>query len=465
MKEKIRWIGILLVLLFCVFGITRWVDNSMVCGVQIIPTEKLMDLAEGMEHIEVAENIEELICFDGQIVPYNKKSNTFYVSQNADTFIFDGNFSVLGDNCNIYIEKDSCLENKSKAIREGHTFKLWIIDEQAYTTVNLIFTGLPILNLQMKQELSEEETPCHLMLYNPYDEEVNLYSIKTSESLLKEKIASGTLSLKLYNKDYSDGKKLNLLSIGKHSSWKLYPITEKDRNPVGVMLSAYVWNAICEGEDKIKLQRDFGMVEVFLNGEYLGLYCMAPKINETYLDLAEGDYLYRIEDVENTDNISFNSENRNSNICDYNFFLQLTGSMKNAEEDFFVMYDESEDFYYRIPAKHTFCFAEFPAEQGYLSMEAEKYIVQDEIFAAYIQDGTVQEKIKITEQWNTLRQNGLSTEELLTQAQQYQQLLEKSGYFARSGNEELVNRCAQVQQYVTKRMDYLDCYYGTIDGN
>ena len=91
----------------------------------------------------------------------------------------------------------------------------------------------------------------------------------------------------------------------------------------------------------MNLQRDFRLVEVFLNGEYYGLYCMAPKTNETYLNLAEGDYLYRIEDVENTDNVEdfvnsifLDSENRHSNICDYNFFLQATGSMKNAEEDF-----------------------------------------------------------------------------------------------------------------------------------
>ena len=174
-------------------------------------------------------------------MPYNKKTNTFYVSQNTDTVSFDGSFTVLENNCSIYIEKDSCLEDKSKAIQEGHLFKLWIVDGQIYTTVNLIFTGLPILNLQMEQELSEEEATCHLMLHNPYDEEVNQYSIKTSESLMKEKIASGTLSLKLYKKDYDDGK-IKFVKHGKTFFVEIVPCYGKDRNPVGIMLSAYVWN-------------------------------------------------------------------------------------------------------------------------------------------------------------------------------------------------------------------------------
>ena len=64
MKREDKVVCILLVLLFCVFGIARWIDKSMVCGVQIISTDKLMELTEGMDYVEVAENIEELICFE-----------------------------------------------------------------------------------------------------------------------------------------------------------------------------------------------------------------------------------------------------------------------------------------------------------------------------------------------------------------------------------------------------------------
>lgn len=476
MKEKIRWMFILFILLVCVFGITNWVNNAVMCGIQIVSKEEMENLTEGLNYIETIENIDNLIYYEKQVMPYDSRTNTFYVSQNINTVDFTGSFTLNENEYDMYIEKDDYMQDKEKAISEGHSFKIWILEGQSYMCCNLIFTGLPIMNFQMERELSEEKEGGYFILYNPYDEEVNQYSIKISDMLLKEAITSRTLSCELYKKDYTHTKKLNLLNIGKYSSWKLYSITEKERNPVSIMLSAYVWNTICDENNKKKLRRSYELVEVFLNGEYRGLYCLAPKLNKTYFDVDEDSFIWRIEDVaseeraENNgdylDDFQMNNINQNRNVVDYDFFLQVTGSIKNGEEDFFILYDGTEESYYKIPAKYTFCFGEFPTKQGYLSINADTYMVEDTEFEMYIANCMMQEKKEITIQWNAIRKSGLSTDNILEQSQKYYQVLEKSGCFTRGIHaEDFTTKYEQVKQYVVNRMDYLDFYYNAIDGN
>lgn len=460
MKEKVKWMLILFMLLICVFIGASWVDSAVLCGMQIVSAEQRVNLTEGLEYVENAEGIENLLNYENQSIPYDQQTNTFYVSQNMNTEDFEGSFSLCEKGI-IYLDKDDYIHDKTKAISEGHSFTIWIVVEQTYMTCHLIFTGLPIVNLQTEKEISTEKQSGYFSLYNPYDEEVNQYSIKISDMLLKEAIASRTISCELYKEDYIDTKKLNLLNMGKYSEWKLYAVTEKERNPVGMMLAAYVWNTICEEEENQKLQRKYELAEVFLNGEYQGLYCMAPKVDEKFLDMDEDDFLCRIEDMENVDSIQ-----ENTNVVGYNFFLQVTGSVKNAEENFYVLYDKSADSYCKIPAKYSFCFGEFPADKGWLSMQADTYMIEDIAFEQYLWNSAISERMSILSLWNEMRQRGLSMESMLALVQKYQQTLERSGYVARSMDaEEWLQKCEQVRQYVIKRMDYLDDYYNAIGGN
>lgn len=492
MKKRPVWIGCLIVGLLGSMLLFHKVDDMEFCGLQVKSADRLSEMTSAMQFVDKPENVDELIELDGQHIPYDRFSNTFYISQSTEVAEYAGTFHTVGDNCEIYIEQDEALDDKQSAVAQGHVFKLWFLAGDMYTTANMIYTGLPVLSIGASDDaVTTAYTQGDMIIYNPDDTDINGMSVKQSAVLVKQNENTGTITFKLYKKAYEEERNLSLLGLGKRTSWKLYRVSDKDDTFVRTILSSYVWNGVCGDEN---LQYGMEPAEVIVDGKYAGLYYLSPKVGKGFLSLAENDRVYECEDAledgtqvykvigdeETPENRAgmeayldmlegFSEEDLEKinpdNYINYHLYLQAVCGIENSREEYYVIAKNREGsyLYERIPEKSNYVWGLYPSKIGWQSMRAAENIMED---AAYhlIVARDISVAARTTERWNELRADVLSTTVLTQVAYLYEKKLADSGYIAREGNQETYQAaCDALYDMITERMDYLDSYFNSED--
>lgn len=467
------------------------IDAMEFNGMQVMSEEQLERLTEGLNRVFSPQNADALIEFNGHAIPYDRSHNIFYVSQPLEDKEYAGTFSAVGDNCMVYLQQDDALKDKQSAIAEGHTFTLWIVTENDYTVSNLIFTGLPMVSICTGEgSLTDEYGRGNIIVQNPDDNDVITMSVKESAMEVKTNYNSGTISFKLYKDNYNEERDLSLLGLGKQTSWKLYPVYRKDYSASREMVAFYIWNSIC-GDST--LEKGMEYAEIIVDGEYRGLYYLAPKAGKGYLNLGVDDREYECEELledgtklydvvgdddtpENrsaleeyeslwkADNHDFSQIDIN-NYINYNIYLQAACAIQNSMEEYLVIAYEQDGSYIfsKMPGRSKFVLGLYPSEIGWQSVAAVEDIIEDDgyvIMAAQSED-VVQ---KTAQRWRELRRNALSTDNLLRTAYTCEQRLADSGYIVREEEPgAFPTWCDDLHDLIRKRMDYLDSYYGNVD--
>ncbi|MGN0277908.1 MAG: CotH kinase family protein [Lachnospiraceae bacterium] len=488
MKKKSVWIVCLIVMFFGSILLFHIVNDMEFCGLQVKSGERLSEMTSSMNFVDKPENLDELIELDGQSIPYDRFSNTFYISQSTEVAEYAGTFRVVGDNCEIYIERDEVLDDKLTAISQGHVFKLWFLAGDDYATANLIYSGLPVLSIGTDEDsVTTSYVQGEMVLQNPDDRDINGMSVKQSAVLVKQNENTGTITFKLYKTNYEEERNLSLLGLGKHTSWKLYPVSDKDDTLVRTVLSSYVWNGVCGNEN---LQRGMQFAEVIVDGQYNGLYNLTPKAGKGFLGLGETDRVYECEDILEDGSLIYEvigdedtSENRaelesyqsmlsdfttedlnrfdQDNLINYYIYLQTVCGIQNSQEEYYVIAKkQGEDYFYqRMPEKSNYVWGIYPSKIGWQSMTATENIMEDAVYDLIAeQDASIE--ARTTKRWNDLRSDVLSTPVLTQLVYSYEQKLADSGYIIRMDKQDTYDdSCDILQDMIIKRMDYLDNYY------
>lgn len=486
MKKKPVWMFFLAVSLFCLTVAMDRIDDMEFHGLRVMPEEKLAELTEGLGRVDSPQNAEELILLDGHAVPYDRDNNLFYVSQPMEGKAYAGTFTSAGENCTLYLQEDDALEDKQDAIARGHRFKVWFVTENAYAVSEMVFTGLPMVCIRSEAgKLASSYGKGNIVIHNPDDKDVITMSVKESAVETKINYNSGTISFKLYKKQYDQERDLSLLGLGKRTSWKLYPVYEKDHAFSGEIVANYVWNCVC-GDDT--LQKGMEYAEVIVDGQYKGLYYLAPKIGKGYLSLGEKDRAYecvgtledgtRLFEVTGDEDIQENREalaqyegmwQKNGdaaqadieNYINYNIYLQAACAVQNSMENFYVIAREEGGAYQfcRIPERSKFVFGMYPSRIGWQSVFAKENIMEDVEYACL--SGQMEDIWPRTAaKWKELRRNALSTDSLLGVAYLYEQRLADSGYIIREEETSAYgSACETLHELIRERMDNLDHYY------
>lgn len=491
MKKKPIWMLCLILALFVSYVVLNRLDDMEFNGMRVMSGEQLERLTEGLNRVSSPQNADALIELDGHAIPYDSSRNTFYVSQPLEGKKYAGTFTAVGDNCTVYLQQDDALKGKQDAIANGHIFSLWFVTESDYTVSDLIFTGLPTVSISTGEgRLTDEYGRGNVIVQNPDDNDVVTMSIKESAMEVKTNYNSGTISFRLYKDNYNEERDLSLLGLGKQTSWKLYPIYRKDYSASREMVAFYIWNSIC-GDST--LQKGMEYAEIIVDGEYMGLYYLAPKVGKGYLDLAQEDRAYECEELledgtklydvvgdddtpekrsalEEYDNL-WKADNHDfsqidiNNYINYNIYLQAACAIQNSMEEYFVIaYEQNGSYKFcKMPGRSKFVFGLYPSEIGWQSVTAAENIIADDgyvIMAAQSED-IVQ---KTAQRWRTLRRNALSTDNLLQTAYTCEQRLADSGYIVREEEPGAFPIwCDDLHDLIRERMDYLDSYYGNAD--
>ncbi len=490
MKKKPVWMFFLVISLFCLVVAIDRIDDMEFHGMRVLPEEKLAKLTESLGRVDSPQNAEELILLDGHGIPYDRDNNLFYVSQSTEGKEYAGTFTAAGSGCVLYLQKDDALKDKQDAIARGHRFKVWFVTENAYAVSELVFTGLPMVCIRSEAGgLTDGYGRGSIVVQNPDDTDIITMSVKESAIETKVNHNSGTISFKLFKNQYDQERDLSLLGMGKRTSWKLYPVYEKDDAASREMVANYVWNCVCS-EDT--LQKGMEYAEVIVDGEYKGLYYLAPKVGKGYLDLGEKDRAYECEEVLEDGTKRYEvigdqdtQENREQllwyenlwqagnedfarlnieNYINYNIYLQAACAVQNSMEEYYVIAREQDGEYgfYKMPGRSKFVFGLYPSRIGWQSVFATENIMEDAEYDCL--SGQMDDIAPRTAaRWKELRQNALSTQSLLSVAYLCEQRLADSGYIVREEEHSAYGTaCDNLHEMIRERMAHLDQYYESI---
>ena len=128
--------------------------NNFVLG---IPVASSSEILSGKEKRILDGN--PGICFEDTELPFDGASHTFYLAQNFDEDLWTGHLSVQAqeENWLLYAAEDGYWQKKKDAIRENHSFTLWLVGENSYYEFNLLITGMPVISISTERTEMPEE--------------------------------------------------------------------------------------------------------------------------------------------------------------------------------------------------------------------------------------------------------------------------------------------------------------------
>ena len=448
---------------------------ALICGISWFEKEEqghLMGLAVRSEEAlrqewgdntfyDALENAGELLLFDGNIMPYDSLTNTFYITQNTDNASYDGTLGVSDDRIDACFIADGYETQKALGIAEGHTYRIWLCDGNAAAICNVVMSGLPVVAVNAEDlpddSLLSEEAAKDIVRAKPEyidgdisvltadDEDLGNISDRTSHMECKRSTSGETITCKLCSKKDSDNKKISFLSMGKHDAWKLYKVSEQDDTCIQMMLAYEMWNE-CTAIEKLSVPCRF--VELVVNDKYEGLYILRPRTDDDYFDLSDKNMVIQTEDMPADQKIY--TKYRPMNAEDFGLWLQATESYVVLFDDMVIIDDGNESLF--LPGKPEYVFGNFPGRYSYMSYQSEQRIIKASDFE-WDEDAKALEKTMSSE-WKEARNSFLNDDTLAAE------IWDMISYLKQSG---LATRRNISDESVTSLIDGLGLRYGYVD--
>lgn len=315
-----------LLLLVLVFGFDasnrNYAKDYRVNGKAIEYAERIMGMAvvddtSFLNHLEKREMEENTqIFFENTIIPYEASTNILYVAQNNTQLEWEGELTS-GKDTFLCTRKDEYWDRKADAIKENHEFPVWLLTEDGYYELSMVVTSLPVISMTTERIEEAEDIPYEvdpdkkfygsetqhygqIRIFNPGVGTTH-YEITESNVRYHEKGISSSVypkdgySLSLLD-DKEDNLNISLLGMRSDNSWKLNALMS-DQTKVREKTAAQIWEQIDLANATInEAGPRMEYVEVILDNEYLGLYCLVEPVDEKKLELDANDVLYKIID-------------------------------------------------------------------------------------------------------------------------------------------------------------------------
>ena len=233
------------------------------------------------ERKETTELIKYLKINDIDTV-YDKKLDLYYYSipmENKDkNYVLKLN---LEDNLKYKIyDYNTNLIN----VEYNKEYKIIIYNEKKYQIIKVKFTNLPLIDIESESNITDNETNTIFKYINPS----NLDQVITESAKMKVRGATTrwydkkSYKVEFYNSSYDKEKNINIDNFYYGSSFILDGLY-RDNSKIRNVLAINLWNEISNDFNNVDVYSEF--VEVFVNGEYLGLYAFTEPINRKKLNL------------------------------------------------------------------------------------------------------------------------------------------------------------------------------------
>jgi hypothetical protein len=282
------------------------------------------------------------------------------------------------DKYNPYIKYKSSLNNISIAILKdkitdelianNHFIKLLVYNDEYYKEYDITVTTLPIMNISFddtdenKANIQEKDKDVYGAFYL-FDNESNIETTTNLKFHVRGATSAGLpkKGYKLSLKD-SDGNSFNqnLLNMRNDDDWLLYPWYNEEEMVRGPF-SSRIWYDIFSSDNsfKVKAGNYYKYVELFMNGEYYGLYSFGFPIDSKQLELTSSDYLFKKgAGYKELDYFDLNDNNpipswidKSNNQSDNNFYYlkKYFNDLNTATSltDYYLLHDKTNlyDYY------------------------------------------------------------------------------------------------------------------------
>ena len=287
-KVKRRIIIGSIIFLFLFLGNSYFANHvkSDIMSVKVLKTaEEEHFIKDGKKEVLKAQ-----ILYNGFPVVYEESSNTIYISQNLYKDRWTG--KLKASNGRLKIKEDEFVDKKAEALEKGHAFTLYWYDEEAYWKYNLVFTGMPMISLKT-ENFENESTEIWAGTVEVYDSYRTGMEYHKSDCTFNIRGGSTRSFPKKGYKVELINEKTSFEGMRKDDDWILNSLYD-DAGLIHNMTSMKVWDEITE-YNTVKGDGGFNgeYAEVFINGEYNGVYLLSERIDEKELSLNKNDKLYK----------------------------------------------------------------------------------------------------------------------------------------------------------------------------
>lgn len=270
-------------------------DYGDEASVQVIDADKFAKLQKKCKSVDFDP---DALTLGGSPVPCDENSETFYIPQDMDSASSANQMQGEIGGASVYFLSDDRLDSLQDAIQDGYAFTCLIVRGRTCFQANVIFTGLPAVSIRYEGTEPTRQKEVHegsFVLDDPGKGEVvstpcTFHVRGNTSSMFPKK--SYKVSLKREN---GSNYKQPLLGMRRDDDWILNAVYQDDTH-IREKVAMDLWNEVNGLEKTPVYTSRMEYVEVFLNNEYRGLYCLQEPVDKKMVGLENGDILYKIKD-------------------------------------------------------------------------------------------------------------------------------------------------------------------------
>lgn len=350
MKHKLALLIVsLFTLCFMFIGEYLCYENK-ICGIRTVTQNEWNEIVS--ERSCEPQNIK--LYFEQASVPFDQAQNSYYISQSTGTERWQGALSA-DEEWNLLILRPDV--KKAELIRSGETISLLVYNDETFDVKNLVISGFPVISLEESYTDGEMIYGDMVFMGNEYLQEGN--GIKTEEISCRYHVRGG-FSASNPKKSYkvnlldarNNARKESFLGMRDDNDWILNPLFF-DNSKMREKIAYDLWNDMT---DQYFMHLEY--VEVIINNEYQGVYCLQEPIDLKTFNESERSMLYSTKswDYEHDDDriYRWDSIPDNEILNEYSFdkyqdpelALELLKVMNaeikniNYESEYSVIFDE-----------------------------------------------------------------------------------------------------------------------------
>ncbi|MCM1267665.1 MAG: CotH kinase family protein [Bacteroidales bacterium] len=261
----------------------------------------------------------DALNFDEETLFFDVSDNTFYYSLiEGNAKAYDPIVKVKSKNKDLKI---AFLEDRitSEKIKKNDTITVLTYTGTEYCCYSLKCTILPLMNIECREEIMDDSLPMNISLFDNRQGAAQRVIMSAGNihvrggssraypkkgyrfSLTQESIGGNTRT-----------NQVSLLGMRQDDDWLLYA-AYSDQEKIRNVFSTNLWKYTCATDNAqgIDTGTEYRYLELFMNGEYWGLYALGYPIDEKQLGIDKGneeEALYKIVDWTNGDRLEYAEE-------------------------------------------------------------------------------------------------------------------------------------------------------------
>lgn len=213
---------------------------------------------------------------------YDAQQNTFYCTLGLDHEGVwpDIHLTAPGaSGITLCFTDDYTFDSCDTAIREGYPYEIMAYTDEVYAYFYIVFTGLPVLSVQAQQEIGQEDTLISAQMSAYGEKPLSSYGWMHVRGASTFEAAKSGYLVK-FSKGAGHSKKViqQVPGFGMADDLVLLPLNYDDTK-MRDRLSWDVYSQLAENVASFGARKS-GYVELFIDGQYEGLYLMLEPYDE-----------------------------------------------------------------------------------------------------------------------------------------------------------------------------------------